>query len=120
MPRDFYSLIAVAALVYRSHAWLYPSAKPVRPTTRIPLGEISHENESSRRDLLKQAFVIVSSTMITTEPAHAVTRAVGGAEVECRAAGNCLVTREGSQRGWERAVEGELAKAGGQDGERSS
>ena len=90
MPRLSYSVIAVAVLACPSHGWMYPSTNPVRPTTRIPLGKGTQENESSRRDLLKQAIVIVSSTVIATEPAHAVTRAVGGAEVECRAAGNCL------------------------------
>lgn len=89
MPPLFHSVIAVTLLACQSNGWLYPSQKSVRPNTSIQL-DMSNENESSRRALLKQAIFIASSTIVATGPANAVTRAVGGAEVECRAAGNCL------------------------------
>lgn len=48
-------------------------------------------DQSSRRALLEKA-AMASSLVFSSVPSasHAVTRAIGGAEVECRAAGNCL------------------------------
>lgn len=43
---------------------------------------------TSRRAVLQQS--VAAALLLPMAPAHAVTRAVGGAEIECREQGNCL------------------------------
>lgn len=75
---------------------------PIRPPTRLQL-ELKHEdgddNDACRRDITTiprrsfvgtAAIILVGTTAHTPNQVAHATRAVGGAEEECRAAGNCL------------------------------
>lgn len=54
---------------------------------------IQENSKSSRRGFVKGITVATATALLLPEQAHA-TRAVGGAEIECRAAGNCLERME--------------------------
>ncbi len=84
-------LVLVAILLCRCHGWLYPVISSRAKTTSLSMNHHPNDSdyESSRRTLLNQFFLLSSGAFVPS-PAHAVTRAIGGAEEECRAAGNCL------------------------------
>lgn len=81
--------LGVVTLQSSANGW---QVEPQRPSTP------SKGLESSRRVLLQQTL-IATSAMVIPSSANAITRAIGGAEEECRAAGNCLEIGE-----WDGAI----------------
>ena len=74
-------------------AWSTPSPNNAANGNKIDASTLPTSSSSARRQFL--SFVVggcTASSMLLTSPpsATAVTRAIGGAEEACRAAGNCL------------------------------
>ena len=86
------NLVCLACLLFAStHAWsARRTFQKVHVDKNNALSSLE-ESSSCRRQFL--SFVVggcTSSLLLPTSPATAVTRAIGGAEEACRAAGNCL------------------------------
>jgi cyclophilin family peptidyl-prolyl cis-trans isomerase len=93
-------LLLLALVCQTSHAWIQSHNAPRQKT--VVLSRQNREEEegsSTRRRHFLNAAVASSMLMLIPESANAVTRAVGGAEEDCRAAGNCLEIGE-----WDGAV----------------
>jgi hypothetical protein len=90
MKNNTFFLVMATLVICQCSGWLQPSlvCRERKTTSRLLM---TKADESSRRALFKQA-AIVSSVIFSSVPlpVNAVTRAIGGAEAECRAAGNCL------------------------------
>lgn len=92
-------ILIVALLFQSSHGWLnngntYLNAQSRQSTTLNMKGV----EDSSRRQFFTTAAA-ASSVLLSPSSSQAVVRAIGGAEVDCRAAGNCLEIGE-----WDGAV----------------
>lgn len=83
-------LVIVVTLVCRCQSWSTGGRNKntrTRPTTELDNKDSS--SSSSRRYFLNLAAGVLSVASVPTS-SNAVTRAIGGAEESCRAAGNCL------------------------------
>lgn len=93
-----YTFIIVTILFHGCHSWIHSSITTTTtsttthsPTKCLGMNRGDDDHEYSRRDVIINQALIISSIAFGTSPAHAaVSRAIGGAEEECRAAGNCL------------------------------
>lgn len=84
-------------MIWRTTAWQQPIRETAKFSTSLA-GWTGRAGDSSRRAIFQRAFV-ASSLILFPSSSNAVTRAIGGAEEECRAAGNCLEIGE-----WDGAI----------------
>ena len=99
MPR----LIILAAvgswLIWQTSAWQQVNRESAKPIHTLLGSKRDYPQEPSRRAIIQQTLAVSSSLIMMPSSSSAVTRAIGGAEEECRAAGNCLETGE-----WDGAI----------------
>ena len=99
MPR----LIILAAvgswLIWQTSAWQQVNRESAKPIDTLLGSKGDYPQEPSRRAIIQQTLTVSSSLIMMPSSSSAVTRAIGGAEEECRAAGNCLETGE-----WDGAI----------------
>jgi len=98
MVRGIATFLLCFILIWQISAWqqALPGTRKqikVQTQTRDPVVDFS------RRDIFQQAVLASSILIAGPSSANAVTRAIGGAEEECRAAGNCLEIGE-----WDGAI----------------
>ena len=99
MPRRSILLVLCTCLVWQTSAWQQVTRESAKPIGILYGTKGDLPQESSRRTIFQQALAVSSSLIMVPLSSSAVTRAIGGAEEECRAAGNCLETGE-----WDGAI----------------
>jgi hypothetical protein len=97
MLRRGYLSALFTLLIWQTSAWQQAIRESAKSLTSLA-GTKDHPIDFSRRAIVQQAFV-ASTLIVAPSSCTAVTRAIGGAEEECRAAGNCLEIGE-----WDGAI----------------
>ena len=97
MPSRSFCLF-VLGLLYQGNSLVHSfsaTSRTTATTTTTTLQSTKNSNEfedasNDRRTFISSLAVVGAAVFSSGSQANAVTRAIGGAEAECRAAGNCL------------------------------
>ena len=88
LVKRYFELLLLAVSLSSSSAWI-SSGKKDAPKLQMDESLDGSSSSSSRRNFLNVAITATSSMLLFPDSSDAV-RAIGGAEEDCRAAGNCL------------------------------
>jgi len=88
LVKRYFELLLLAVSLSSSSAWI-SSGKKDAPKLQMDESLDGSSSSSSRRNFLNVGITATSSMLLFPDSSDAV-RAIGGAEEDCRAAGNCL------------------------------
>lgn len=85
-------LFAVVAVIFQvTWGWVAPPFATIRESVKTCMNDNDDNDNTQRRKVIQTTIATAAAAFLPSQSAQAaVQRAVGGAEIDCRAEGNCL------------------------------